>query len=156
MTPEIVKDLNSKKVEITPYVNAFNDTPDNGFTQFFDSPRYATGYTSLFNTIGFVVETHMLKKYAERVKVTYDFMLSTIDFTDKNYQKIKDLRLKNESQYQSGKKYTLKWEIDSTKAEKIDFLGFESSIKKSDITTGKRLFYDRNKPYKKTITYYKE
>jgi hypothetical protein len=26
-----------------------------------DSPRYSTGYTSLFNTIGFVVETHMLK-----------------------------------------------------------------------------------------------
>jgi hypothetical protein len=45
----------------TPYVNAFSETPDNGFMQFFDSPRYSTGYTSLFNTIGFVVETHMLK-----------------------------------------------------------------------------------------------
>jgi hypothetical protein len=39
---------------------------------FFDS--YSTGYTSLFNTIGFVVETHMLKKYADRVKATYDYM----------------------------------------------------------------------------------
>jgi Zinc carboxypeptidase len=156
MMPEIVKDLNVKKVEITPYVNAFEDTPDKGFAQFFESPRFATGYTSLFNTIGFVVETHMLKKYSERVKVTYDFMLSTIDFTDKNYQKIKDLRLKNELQYQSGKKYTLKWEIDSSKVEKIDFLGFEGNMKKSDVTTGNRLFYDRNKSYKKTIPYYKE
>jgi hypothetical protein len=26
-----------------------------------DSPRYSTGYTSLFNTIGFVVETHAEK-----------------------------------------------------------------------------------------------
>ena len=99
MMPEIVKDLNKKKVEITPYVNAFDDTPDNGFAQFFESPRFATGYTSLFNSIGFVVETHMLKKYSDRVKVTYDYMVSTIDFTDKNYQKIKDLRLKNELQY---------------------------------------------------------
>ena len=156
MMPEIVKDLNKKKVEITPYVNAFDDTPDNGFAQFFDSPRFATGYTSLFNSIGFVVETHMLKKYSDRVKVTYDYMVSTIDFTDKNYQKIKDLRLKNELQYQSGKKYTLKWEIDSSKVEKITFLGFEGSHKKSDVTTGNRLFYDRNKPYKKTIPYYKE
>ncbi len=70
MMQEIVKDLNDKKVEITPYVNAFEETPDNGFAQFFESPRYATGYASLFNSIGFVVETHMLKKYAERVKVT--------------------------------------------------------------------------------------
>ncbi len=156
MMTEIVKDLKTKKVEITPYVNAFEETPDTGFAQFFESPRYATGYTSLFNTIGFVVETHMLKKYAERVKVTYDFMVSTIDFTDKNHQKIKDLRLKNELQYQSGKEYTLKWEIDSSKVEKIDFLGFEGNIKKSDVTGGNRLFYDNNKPYKKSIPYYKE
>ncbi len=156
MMPEIVKDLTNKKVEITPYVNAFEDTPDNGFAQFFESPRYATGYTSLFNSIGFVVETHMLKKYSERVKVTYDFMLSTIDFTDKNYQKIKELRLKNELQYQSRKKYTLKWEIDSSKVEKIDFLGYEGTIKRSDVTTGNRLFYYKNKPYKKSILYYKE
>ena len=156
MMPTIIKDLNTKKVEITPYVNAFDETPDNGFAQFFESPRFATGYTSLFNTIGFVVETHMLKKYAERVKVTYDFMLSTIDFTDKNHQKIKDLRLKNELQYQYEKKYTLKWEIDSSKVEKIDFLGYEGNRKKSDVTTGNRLFYDRKKPFKKTINYYKE
>ena len=156
MMPEIIKDLNDKKVEITPYVNAFEETPDKGFAQFFESPRYATGYTSLFNSIGFMVETHMLKKYAERVKVTYDFMLSTIDFTDKNHQKIKDLRLKNELQYQSGKKYTLKWEIDSSKVEKIDFLGYEGNKKKSDVTTGNRLFYDENNTFKKSINYYKE
>ncbi len=83
-------------------------------------------------------------------------MLSSIDFTDKNHQKIKDLRLKNELQFQSGKKYTLKWEIDSSKVEKIDFLGYEGSMKKSDVTTGNRLFYDKNKPYKKSIPYYKE
>jgi hypothetical protein len=35
--------------------------PDVGFEQFADSPRYATGYTTLFNILGFVPETHMLK-----------------------------------------------------------------------------------------------
>jgi hypothetical protein len=66
MMPSIVLDL-QKKYWNYAYVNAFSETPDNGFMQFFDSPRYSTGYTSLFNTIGFVVE-HMLKKYADRVK----------------------------------------------------------------------------------------
>ena len=156
MVPAIVKDLQQKKVETTPYVNIFSATPDKGFTQFLESPRYATGYTSLFNTIGFVTETHMLKKYSLRVKATYDYMVSTIDFTDKNYQKIKQLRLENEKQYQPKSNYTLHWEIDSSKVTSIPFLGFEGSYRKSDVTNGERLFYDRKKPFLKNILYYKE
>ena len=156
MMPSLVSDLQKKGIETTPYVNAFADTPDKGFAQFFESPRYATGYTSLFNTIGFVVETHMLKKYAERVKVTYEYMRSAIDFTDSNYAKIKQLRLKNEEQYKPQKSYTIKWEIDSTKTIPFSFLGYEGSYKKSDVTTGNRLFYDRTKPYKKDVIFSKE
>jgi hypothetical protein len=40
-------------------------------------PRYSTGYISLFNIIGFV-ETHIQKKYADRVKATYEYMLATM------------------------------------------------------------------------------
>lgn len=156
MMPTLVKDLQKKNIETTPYVNAFQDTPDKGFGQFFESPRFATGYTSLFNTIGFVVETHMLKKYADRVKVTYEYMRSAIDFTDANYQKIKQLRLKNEEQYTPNKYYTIKWEIDSTKTIPFSFLGYEASYKKSDVTSGNRLFYDETKPFKKDIPYSKE
>jgi len=153
MMPKLVKDLQEKNIETTPYVNAFTDTPDKGFAQFFESPRYATGYTSLFNTIGFVVETHMLKKYAERVKVTYEFMQSVLDYTDANYTKIKQLRLKNEEQYQAQKPYTIKWEIDTSKTIPLSFLGYEASYIKSAVTTGNRLFYDRSKPYKKDIPF---
>jgi hypothetical protein len=156
MMPALIKDLQKKKIEMTPYVNSFADTPDKGFGQFFESPRFATGYTSLFNTIGFVVETHMLKKYADRVKVTYEYMRSAIDYTDANFQKIKQLRLKNEEQYQPKKSYTIKWEIDSTKKTNFSFLGYEAIYKKSDVTSGNRLFYDRTKPYKKDIPYIKE
>lgn len=156
MMPALVNDLQKKNLETTPYVNAFEETPDNGFIQFSDSPRYTTGYTSLFNTIGFVVETHMLKNYADRVKATYEYMTSTIDFTDANYKKIKEMRLKNEAQYAPKKPYTIKWEIDSTKMTKFSFLGYEASHKKSEATTGERLFYDRTKPYKKDIPYIKE
>ncbi|MDX6189754.1 M14 family metallopeptidase [Flavobacterium sp. Fl-318] len=156
MMPALVKDLQNKKIETTPYVDSFKDTPDKGFGQFTDSPRYTTGYTSLFNTIGFVVETHMLKKYADRVKVTYEYMKSTIDFMEANYLKIKQLRAKNEAQYLPKKSYTLKWEMDSTKTTKFSFLGYEAGYKKSDATTGDRLYYDRSKPYKKDVPYIKE
>lgn len=156
MMPSIVLDLQKKHIETTPYVNAFSETPDNGFMQFFDSPRYSTGYTSLFNTIGFVVETHMLKKYADRVKATYEYMRATINFMDANYQKIKQMRLQNEKQYAPKNTYPIKWEIDTAKVSKFSFLGFEAGYKKSKVTTGNRLYYDRSRPYKKDIRYLKE
>jgi hypothetical protein len=156
MMPSIVLDLQKKNIETTPYVNAFSETPDNGFMQFFDSPRYSTGYTSLFNTIGFVVETHMLKKYGDRVKVTYEYMRSTIDFMDSNFREIKQVRLKNEEQYAPKKSYAIKWEIDTTKVTRFSFLGFEAGHKKSEVTNGNRLFYDRSKPFTKDIPYLKE
>jgi hypothetical protein len=98
----------------------------------------------------------MLKKYAERVKMTYEYMKSTMDFTDANYQKIKELRVKNLEQYQPKKIYTLQWELDSTKATTFSFLGYEAGYKKSEATTGNRLYYDRSKPYKKDVPYIKE
>ncbi|WP_229329746.1 M14 family metallopeptidase [Flavobacterium ammonificans] len=154
MMPSLVSDLQKKKIETTPYVNTFHETPDQGFAQFFDSPRYTTGYTSLFNSIGFVVETHMLKKYADRVKVTYEFMKSTLEFTDTNYSKIKQIRKDNEAQFQPNKNYTLQWEVDKKIQEPFTFLGYEAGYKKSEATTGQRLYYDRSKPFKKEVPFF--
>jgi len=153
LTPSILKDLQQKKIETTPYVNVWHGTPDAGFQQFFDSPRYTTGYTSLFNCMGFVVETHMLKDYKSRVYATYEFMVSTINYVDKNYKTIKTKRLANEKQFEPEKKYTLKWEIDSSKITKIPFLGYEGTIKKSDVTSGSRLYYDQKLPFSKSIPF---
>ena len=90
MYPEMVKDMQKKKIDVVPYVNVHSTTPDKGFEQFTDTPRYATGYTTLFNTLGFVPETHMLKPYKDRVKATYEFMVSVINYTDANWRKNKD------------------------------------------------------------------
>ncbi len=153
MVPKILASLKQQKIETTPYVNAWETTPDKGFVQFFESPRFATGYTSLFNTLGFVVETHMLKKYADRVKANYAFMQQTIDYTDKHFLVIKAKQLENVKQYTAGKSYPVRWAIDSTQVSNLTFLGYEGSYKKSEATTGNRLFYDRSKPFKKEIRY---
>ncbi len=154
MMPSLIKDLQKKKIETTPYVNTIKETPDQGFAQFFDSPRYTTGYTSLFNSIGFVVETHMLKKYADRVKVTYEFMKSTLEFTDGNATTIKQKRKENETQFQPNQTYTLQWELDNSVKEAFTFLGYEAVYKKSEATTGERLYYDRNKPFQKEVPFF--
>jgi hypothetical protein len=81
-------------------------------------------------------------------------MRSTINFMDANYQKIKQMRLQNENSMHL-KFYPIKWEIDTTKVSQFSFLGFEAGYKKSEVTTGNRL-YDRSRPYKKDIRYLKE
>jgi Zinc carboxypeptidase len=150
---ELVADLKKKKTETTPYVNVWHGTPDNGFQQFFESPRYATGYTSLFNCLGYVVETHMLKEYKSRVKVTYDFMVSAMEITSRKAELIQQKQLVNQTQFKVGKKYTLQWKIDSTKVSQIPFMGFQGGYKKSNVTSGERLYYDRKIPFTKYIPF---
>ena len=156
MHPEIIKDLKKKKIESTPYVNIHGDKPDAGFAQFMDSPRYATGYTTLFNSLGSVPETHMLKPYKDRVGVTYEYMISTINYVDKNFQKIKKLKSENLKNYTVGKKYPLQWEIDSSKVSKMEFKGYKGDYKTSEVTGKKRLYYDQKQPFTKKINFYSD
>ena len=154
MTPAIVANLKSNSIESTPYVNVWEGTPDKGFAQFNDSPRYTTGYTSLFNTIGYVVETHMWKEYKKRVSAMYQFMQSTINYVDVNSAEIKNIRKRNEVQFKPKDNYPIQWVLDSSKLKKMVFLGYEGSIIKSKVTTGNRLFYDKTKPFTKEIDFY--
>ena len=154
MNDAIVTDLRKKKIDPIPYVNVWGTTPENGYEQFMDSPRYATGYTSLFNAIGTVPETHMLKPYRDRVKVTYENMVSFIKHTNDNALKIKSLRQKNLEQYKPGKPYSIQWKIDSTKYKTLDFKGFEAGQKPSEVSGKNRLYYDRSKPFTKKIKFY--
>ncbi len=154
MYPEMVKNMQKKKIDVIPYVNVHSTTPDKGFEQFTDTPRYATGYTTLFNTLGFVPETHMLKPYQDRVKTTYEFMVTAINYTDANWEKIKQIRKDNLESFKTGNQYPLHWAIDSTKVSYMDFKGFEGGYKPSEISGKDRLFYDRNKPFTKKIPFY--
>ena len=155
MMPAILSQLKkNKKTDAIPYVNVFGTVPDNGFEQIMDHPRYSTGYASLFNTPGSMPETHMLKEYSQRVKVTYEYMLATINHIEKNHAKIKELRSANVKNYAAGRQYTLQWELDSTMVTSLPFLGYEGAYKKSEVSGKDRLYYDRNKPFNKTIPYY--
>lgn len=154
MYPEMVNDMQKKKIDVIPYVNIHGAKPDLGYEQFTDTPRYATGYTTLFNTLGFVPETHMLKPYKDRVKTTYEFMVTAINYTDTNWEKIKQVRNANLEDFKAGKPYPLCWAIDSTKVSYMDFKGYDGGYKPSEISGKNRLFYDRNKPFTKKIPFY--
>ena len=152
--PALENTLQTKNYAITPYVNVFNRVPEGSFSQFFDSPRYSTGYTTLFNTLGMMVETHMLKPYEKRVKGTYVFMESVLDILTKKGAQIRNLRLKNENTLLNAETYPIQWEIDSSKTTTLQFKGFDGTYVTSKVTGLKRLKYNRSKPFTKPVTYY--
>ncbi len=154
MQPKLIKNLEKDKILSVPYVNIHGDTPDEGFPAFMDSPRYATGYTTLFNTLGTVAETHMLKPYKDRVKATYEYMRHSINFVDENYKEIAKKMMEEFTNYLPKKKYTIRWKLDSTKYSFIDFKGYEAGKKPSEISGKPRLFYDRNKPFVRKVKFF--
>ena len=156
MQPEILQNMDKKGILATPYVNIHGDSPDEGFPTFMDSPRYATGYTALFNTMGTVAETHMLKPYKDRVRATYEYMLSSINYTEKNAKEIQQNRMESFADYQPKMKYPIQWKVDSMKFKMIDFKGFEAGKKTSEVSGKPRLFYDRTKPFTRKVKFFNE
>ena len=154
LQPELEKDLAAKKWDITPYVNVWGTTPDKGWTQFMDSPRYSTGYTSLWNTLGLMIETHMLKPYKQRVLGTYEILASLLAITEKEGVKMRELKNQAFEAYAKATSYPVRWEVDSTQHTKIQFKGYEAKHPMSQFTGGKRLKYFQDQPYKKEVTYY--
>ncbi|SFU62565.1 Zinc carboxypeptidase [Pustulibacterium marinum] len=152
--PALIDSLKQKELPITPYVNVFNQTPEVGFQQFMDYPRYSTGYTTLWNTLGMMVETHMLKPYKQRVEGTYELMKSLLAITDKQAKRIGDLRAMAANEIKEETEYPVQWEVDSTKYTEFNFKGFEADTLVSEVTGYNRLKYDRERPFERPVKYY--
>ncbi len=154
LVPYLYKSMKKGRYEMTPYVQTLGRTPDEGIFAFYDSPRYASGYTALFNTIGFITETHMLKPYKDRVLATYDFIKNTAEFVNKNYREIGTIRQNAIESTATQEIFPVKWTLDKSRDSSILFKGYTAKFKTSEITGLQTLYYDRNEAYEKTIKYY--
>ncbi len=153
--PALNQAMTKKNQPMTPYVNVFGRTPaPEGFAQFYDSPRYTSGYTTLFHTLGFISETHMLKPFAERVKATYHLMQSMLEILAKEGAAIKQLKQTQAQATIRQKTFALDWEVRRDTTTTIAFKGYEAATVPSKVTTGQRLKYDPNKPFTAEIPFY--
>jgi hypothetical protein len=149
--PALYTLMKQKGYDLVPYVNAFGDTPESGWPEYWDSPRYSSGYTTLWHTFAFVPETHMLKPYDQRVRSTYALMQCFIEFTSKNSEKIKQLRDQTKQAVKTQSEFPLSWQLDRSQSKEITFKGFESGRKISEVSGLPRLYYDRTKPFEKKV-----
>jgi len=152
--PALYTLMKEKGYDLVPYVNHFGQTPDKGWSQYWDSPRYSTGYAALWNTFGFMPETHMLKSYDQRVKATYALMQSFIEFTSKNAVQINALRAKTKKEQTTQSSFPIAWKWNAKESVPIPFKGYEAGQKTSTISGQPRLFYDRNKPINVNVPFY--
>lgn len=154
LEPAIYKAMQQKGYDLVPYVNHWGHTPDKGWPQFYDPPRFTSGFAALFGTFAFVPETHMLKPYRQRVEATYSLMQCFIDYANEKAGEIKEIRAAERNIVRGRTNMILDWEVDTGRHSEITFKGYEAKYRPSDVSGKPRLYYDRNMPYTKTIPYY--
>ena len=152
--PYLEKNIKQQGWDLFPYVELKGETPAQGIHAFNDLPRYAMGYASLFHSISFTVETHMLKPFPQRVQATLAFMEGIISFTTHHALEIEGKRVASKIWARNLTHYAYNYQL-SEKADSISFKGFEHSFPVHPITGLKELTYDRTNPYERNIPWYR-
>jgi hypothetical protein len=152
--PFLSEKLKKKKWDLFPYVELKGETPDAGIYSFNDLPRYAMGYTGLFDVMSFTVETHMLKPFPERVQSTYDFIDVLISFLSENSQSLEMARKEAAAYRQQQKTFAFEYNL-TEKKDSIWFRGYRHSFPKSPISGLPRLKYHPDSLYERWIPHYR-
>ena len=141
-----------------PYVETLKTIPDSGLFAFWESGRYATGFAALHHTLGYTVETHMLKPFSQRMLGTLAFMeqflLTATSPSMRNAFTTSRRKYVDFAPKPVGKWMPIQFQLDPSSYKEIPFLGFESGYRPSEISGADRLVYDRSKPWSKTVKYY--
>jgi len=142
--PYLFEAMRATPYEMSPYIWSYDKTPDKGIISFLDYPRYTSGYTSLYNTLSFTVETHMFKPFREMLKFSSTFCNEIISVKEKAW---------NEKLACSN--FVLQWKLDTSRYEMIPFKGYVAKYKDSKVSGHDRLWYDRSESWEKEIPYYR-
>jgi Zinc carboxypeptidase len=152
--PQLYKGMAEKKWDMIPYVNFETTDFGKGMEMFYDPPRYSSGYAALFQTIGFVPETHMLKPFKDRVLSTYALMQTVIEKAAVNANTLIAARNEEKKMVKEQTAFALSWAVDSTKSFPITFKGYEQAFKPSDATGLQRMYYDRTRPFTRQVNFF--
>lgn len=156
MIPALYKDMKQRGHEMTPYVNTkkYGDDPRKGIYDYYESPRYASGFAALMGIPSFVTETHMLKPFPSRVDATEAFLISALDYMKKNGRKVSDTRRAWKKEFMAATELPVDYTCDTTVSIPITFKGYESYTEISEVTKLPQLYYDNTRPYTDTIRYH--
>ncbi|MFT5336758.1 MAG: hypothetical protein ACI9YL_000756 [Luteibaculaceae bacterium] len=135
---------------LVPYIYGFNgkDTPlEGGISDYMDSPRYSTGYTALFGTVGFVTEAHMYKPFPARVLFTQTFLEELYRWMEMPRNRA-GLQAAQNAYYQSQITKTelpISWTITDATADSLYFTQYKKEQEISKVTGLDHWIYNTQK-----------
>jgi hypothetical protein len=156
LLPALYQGMAQKHWLMTPYVDFEGETPESGLRAFLESPRYSTGYAALFNSIGFMPETHMLKAFGPRVRATYDLLLTYLQTVAAQAPALLAARAEADRALAAQTRFPLAWAVRDTASGTLQFRGYEAGHKPSAVSGQPRLYYDRTRPYTRPVPHYND
>ena len=154
MEPALYDEMQRDGILMTPFVNIYSNPPDSGWVQFMDAPRYSTGYASLYQCIGFMTETHMLKSFEDRVLATYAFLEKLLALSGERHEEILKAKAESRAAWQAVEEYPLSYSHDAEKPTMLKFRGYTASKRPSEVTGFDRMYYDREAPFEKEVPWF--
>ena len=154
LNPKLYEGMKTKDFPMVPYVNAWGGKPEDGWPQFKDNGRYSSGYAALFNTLSFMPETHMLKPYDQRVMSTYALFQTFMEIALHDDAKIVNMVKEDREKRKTQSHFDLNHTLDREQFKMIEFRGYASGQKPSEISGLPRLYYDREKPFTNEVKFY--
>lgn len=156
--PVVISRVNTGKVLMQPYsFFFFKDAKDprKGITVGTGPPRFATQYVLLQNRPALLIETHMLKDYKTRVEGTYRLLEETLRRLNEENASLQSAVRAADTQTAAGLEnpFPLQFEIAQTPIDTVQFLGYKSTIEKSDISGGDRIIYTKE-PFEADVPRY--
>ena len=129
--------------------------PRKGIVNFGSGARYSTGYVALQNRPALLIETHMLKSYANRVQATYDMVELMLEQIGNDPEALLAANATADANTiaragDSGASVPLTFKPDPEPAP-LEFKGFAFSQEHSDISDATWIRYDPTIPQTWTI-----
>ena len=145
----LIAKVNAQGSHALPFYPSFviGDDPSSGFADGVATPRFSTGYMPLRNRFGILVETHSWKDYPTRVRVTRNAIVDLIELAATQGKAW--LETAHQADARASRLGGATVPLDyaaSDKSRSIDFLGYEYTRTKSDVSGALMIRYDENKP----------
>ena len=152
MEPAIYAQMEKEGWPMVPYVYSMGETPEDGIMAFLETPRYSTGFTTLFGTLGFTTEAHMLKPFQDRVAATHAFLQVMSTWLQEHAKEVMEVRERERLRIAQSTHLPVRWTLGEER-DQLLFEGYDSRREWSQVTGGVRLRYDRTSSWTRAIPY---
>ena len=152
--------LEARGHKLAPYI-VLKDGTDvaQGFEVFHSEPRYSTGYTTIQNRPGLLIEMHMLKDYRTRVVGAYDILVETLRHLNANPGQLRRAVAAADAataaRHEDAGRYALQLRL-TDESRPFEFLGVAYERSASDVSGGTWVRYDPSQPITLTVPIYDE